>query len=311
MQRNDLLLGVVILFAVGVFTGFIKPGAVGASGTGTTIPPSNTCVLAAAQTIQGADYNSFNQTLVGAATNTYINPSTGQLNPSNGTTQPNTAYVVYFAPTGGYFGQTVPITTGCSVTAPVTASTMLFEQSFTTNSYVLNNDGLTKNYASPGTGTANETSFGANTLRTFTARLSAHAAGTHLVGPLGKFDVYVNATNSTQWDLTGGANAPGANIAFNGVPCSAYTEPYNPASLTGVVIYKATCTGDIPTNGFGSLTVGVKTLSLPAGATNVGVNIVPWDYFVDSSNGKLSTGGFNNVGTAVQTAQSLNIGISS
>jgi len=167
---------------------------------------------------------------------------------------------------------------------------------------ILNPDGLTTNRGANAAGSPQ--ALAASTSQTFYLRLTPSAQYKVMAGPLDKFTVTLNSTNSTAWD-TSGMSLTG----FNNVPCVVSTQP-TPTTIGGTVIQKWDCTGDFDgiNVGFRQMPITLKANSNPPGASNASVCFAGWDIYNNTITNVPAYGAFKDNGAAtLQTAQCVKL----
>lgn len=260
------------------------------------------CVLSSPQVLAVQVTDADRPGTVLAPTNTvYLNAQTGQLNPGGTTTSPGSSYNV-LSNTTNYFKGLGSFTTDCAVSPPAALSEKGVDTAVGTA--VFNSDGVTSNAVT-------NLSVGANAGAAAIIKLSQSASYKHLGGVDGRFAVYVNATNVTDW------NPSQMSITFNGVACtplgsaSPAVQTSTPTAIGGVIIYSAVCTGDFPAQSSGTpynLVVGLYSSSgANPGIQDVGVNFAGVDYYKNTVSGVVQLGAVKDDGSAIQAMQGATI----
>lgn len=300
MKTNQMLLAGVVIVALLVFSGYQLPGASGGllgGGTGTT-----TCNLATTQTLANASYDADKPgtKVAGAAATVYLNAGTGALAPGGFTTTPGTTYQVYTT-ASNFFATLDSVTPGCTPSPTITQAQKEVDTSVSITAY--GNDGISSLGAGDGSG--NNLTIGASGSATAHVQLAQSAAYKHLSGKTGKFAVFVNATNVTDW-------APSQmSILFDGAVCTAYgsaglSNSATPSALGGSIVYAAVCNGDFAVNDGSIHNLAVKynaATGVNPGAQNTWVGIVGVDYYANTVSGAIEQGAVKDSGAAIQTIQ--------
>lgn len=311
-----ILLGIV---ALGGFllnaAGIIRlPGfaVLGANNPGVT-PPAPTatgtngvtgaCVLSSPQTLAVQVTDADRPGTVLSSTNTvYLNSQTGQLNPGGTTTTPGGNYNV-LSNTTNYFKGLASFQTDCSVSPPAPLSEKGVDTAVSTA--VFNADGVTSN-------SVTNLTVGTGGVTTAYVNLAQSANYKHLGGVDGRFTVYINATNVTDW------NPSSMSLVFDNTPCvqtgaaSPAVQTATPSAVGGVIVYNAVCTGDFaPQDGsIHKLAVRIAAASsIDPGIQNMGVNFAGVDYYKNTVSGAVQLGSVKDDGSAVQAMQGATIHI--
>jgi hypothetical protein len=301
MKTNQLLLGGVVIVALLIFSGYQLPGATGGLlGGGTTTQ----CNLATTQTLANASYDADKPgtKVAGAVATVYLNAGTGALAPGGFTTTPGTTYQVYTT-ASNFFATLDSVTPGCTPSPTIVQSQKEVDTAISLTAY--DNDALSSLGA--GIGAGNNLTIGASGSATAHVQLAQSAAYKHLSGKTGKFAVFVNATNVTDWSPSQ------MSILFDGAVCTAYgsaglSNAATPSALGGSIVYAAVCTGDFAVNDGSIHKVAVKynaATGVNPSAQNSWVSVVGIDYYANTVSGAIEQGAVKDSGAAIQTTQSV------
>jgi hypothetical protein len=306
VKKNDyLIIGAVVLilaFATGMINlgtpgSIAQPGGVGGAA-------ASVCPTIVTQTLANASYDADKPaTAVNAAVTVYLSAANGQLYSGALSTQQLGSYDVLYT-LSSYFGTIVKTTTTCSSTAPVVGYLKAVDTPSVT---AYNTDGTTA------LSTASNLSVAASGSATAHIKFAQGTTYKHLSGESGKFCIYINATNVTDW-------APAQfSAVFNGVPCaSAGTGLANsaqPTVLGGVLVTSFVCTGDFQPNDGTLYDLAVKyqaASGVDPGIELTSVAYVGADYSAtayDATSGKVGLGCVTSAGTAIQTLRSVAVPI--
>jgi len=259
------------------------------------------CVLSTAQTlqVQATDADRPGTTL--SPTNTvYLNSQTGSLNPGGTSTIPGTTYNV-LSNTTNYFKGLGSVTTGCVANPQLPLTEKGVDTAVSTA--VFNADGVTSN-------SVTNLSIGTGGVTTAYVNLAQSANYKHLGGVDGRFSVYVNATNVTDW------NPSSMSVVFDNTACvplgsaSPAVQTATPSAIGGVIIYSAVCTGDFAPQDGSIHKLAVRLAagsSIDPGIQDVGVNFAGVDYYKNTVSGAVQLGSVKDDGSAIQTMQGATI----
>jgi len=308
VKKNDMFIGIVVVALLLFATGTINFGGAGAIGGA---PPGGAggaaavgCPTIVAQTLANKSYDfDKRSTVVASADTVYLDAANGVPYPGALATQQLASYDVLMSATN-YFSALVHTTTTCSATPAVTGYLRGVDTPTLT---VYNTDGTTQNAV------ANNLSIGSSGSATAHLKFSQTVAYKHLTGESGKFCVFLNATNVTDW-------APAQMSAiFNGVPCQSYGaglgNTAQPVAITGTQIAAWTCSGiDFQANDGSIYDLAIKLQAAsgvnPGIASIVNVYYGGADYYADSVTGAVATGCVSDTGAAIQTLRIKEITVS-
>ena len=310
MKVDNKLLAVAVVLALAFYGGFINLGAPAASGgNGNTggaggVAPGAACPTILSQTlsITGYDADKPTTTVTTTGATVWLNAANGQPYAPGTSTKQLGSYDVKMNSSTNYFATIVKTTTDCSA-APSVVGYLKGVDSATLTAY--NTNGITVNTQ------ANNLTIGASGSGTIHLKMSQTVAYKHLTGESGKFAVFLNASNLTEW------NPSQMSAVFNGVPCTAYTgalgNSATPAALTSNLLTSFLCTGDFQPNDGNIYDLAIKMQAAsgvtPATNQQVGVNYVGVDYYEDSVSGKVALGAVKDTGAAIQVLRSKNVWI--
>jgi hypothetical protein len=282
-------------------SGYQLPGATGGLLGGGT---ATQCNLATTQTLKNASYDADKPgtATAGETAIVFLNAATGARNPGGLTTTPGVAYSVYTTGTN-YFATLDSVTTGCTPSPTITQSQKAVDTSVSITAY--DNDGISALGTTYGAG--NNLSVGSGGSATAHVQLAQSAAYKHLSGKTGKFAVFLNATNVTDW------NPSQMSILFDGAVCTPYgsaglSNAATPTALGGAVVIAAVCTGDFAVNDGSIHNLAVKynaATGVNPGAQQTEVGIVGVDYYANTVTGAIEQGAVKDSGAAIQTMQKV------
>jgi hypothetical protein len=306
VKKNDMLIGIVVIAAFLLVTGTINFGGAGAA----VIPPGGAaaagCPTIVSATLVNKTYDA-DKTSTGVSNTptVYLNAAAGQPYSGGLATQQLASYDVLMT-ASNYFGTLKHTTTSCSATPEVVGYLKGVD---TPTVSVYNTNGITANAVGAGL------AIGSSGSGTAHLKMSQTTAYKHLTGESGKFCVFLNATNTTDW------NAGQSSAVFNGVPCVAIAQgglanTVTPSALTGVYVAGWVCSGDFAANDGSIYDLAVKLQAasgVDPGAQNVSINYVGADYSgsaFDAISGKVGTACVTEAGAAIQTLRTQQLVIS-
>lgn len=264
---------------------------------------SQACVLSTDQTLQVRTSDNDRPGTTLASTNVvFLNAQTGDVNPGGTSTNPGSTYNV-LANTTNYFKGLGSVTTGCIANPQLPLTEKGVDTAVSTA--VFNADGVTSN-------TVTNLTVGSGGVTTAFVNLAQSANYKHLGGVDGRFTVYVNATNVTDW------NPSSMSLVFDNTPCvslgaaSPAVQTATPNAIGGVIVYSAVCTGDFaPQDGsIHKLAVRIAAAnSVNPGIQDMGVNFAGVDYYQNTVSGAVQLGSVKDDGSAIQAMQGATIHI--
>ena len=324
-NKNNVLMALgLILVVVGALwyfgTGWIGAGSgktldVSGSGNtptaGTTQQVAGACTapLSTAQvvTFAGYDADKPSTAVTGISTVVFSDPASGKILPGNPTV-PGSTYAVLASKSGSLKAFKPSVTTSCTEAAPqVPVYLETYDSAPTVTVY--NVGGRTANAVTTSNQTLTAGSPVTLQIEVQPSALYKHVAGGVPEGQTGKFAVFFNYTNSSDWDPSGFAMSTYG--AWGSSACEAYSGT-NP-TYTGVVVKGFICTGDF--TGKDSAIYGLYATVKPSSIYGNGpkaqltTTIVPVDYYQNTISGVLSTGPVKDDGSAIQTGIQKAIGL--
>ena len=242
-------------------------------------------------------------TSISATDVVYLNRNTGTLNPGGNITKPGSVYSV-FGTAANFASALVDGITDCTANPPVSLSQKALDTAVATQPF--NSDSVTKNsYPS-----ANQ-SIGLGSSVTMSIDFVQSSNYLHLSGSDNRFAVYVNATNSTDWDASQMA------ITWDGSQCTKLSQvsgvqQTTPTSIPGQIIYSAVCTGDfLPVDG-ATHKMGVRIQAQSAvnpGPQFMNVNFAPIQYYANTITGAIEVGAVKDSGATIQAFQTVQLSL--